>query len=116
MLRLLRQLMSRMGLTGAVVLALAFTTPAFASHACATEACAPAGRTSLDAPAEAGEPCPDCGPACANGCCHAQHAATAPDLSAPTALPQVARTAELWVHEAAPPLARPAGPDRPPRA
>ncbi|MFC5342282.1 efflux RND transporter permease subunit [Brevundimonas staleyi] len=85
MLRLMRQLMSRMGLTGAVVLALAFATPAFASHACATEACAPAGRTSIDAPAEAGEACPDCGPACANGCCHAQHAATAPDLSVPAA-------------------------------
>lgn len=115
MLRLMRQMMSRMGLTGAVVLALAFATPGFAAHACASEACAPAGRTLIAASADADDACPDCGPACANGCCHAQHAATAPELSAPMSPIRIAR-AEVWVHEAAPPLARPAGPDRPPRA
>ena len=114
MLRLLRQMMGRMGLTGAIVMALAFTTPAFASHACATEACSPAGRTSVDAPSDAEDACPDCGPACANGCCHAQHAATAPELTAPSS-PVFTARAEAWLHEAAPPLSRPAGPDRPPR-
>jgi hypothetical protein len=114
MLRFLRKMIARMGLAGAVVLALAVVTPAFASHACINEACAPAGQAAVETPADADDSCPDCGPACANGCCHAPHAATAPELSAPSSPPQIAR-AEVWVHEAAPPLARPAGPDRPPR-
>jgi len=116
MLRFLREMIARMGLAGAVVLCLAFAAPAFAAHACIDEDCAPAGQTAFEVGPDNGESCPDCGPACANGCCHAQHAATAPDLAAPSPTRPVARTAELWVHEAAPPLARPAGPDRPPRA
>lgn len=114
MLRLLRRMIARTGLAGAVVLAMTFAAPAFASHACNDEGCAPAGQTAFAAPSDGGDACPDCGPACANGCCHAQHAATAPDLAAPSS-PLFVTRAEIWVHEAGPPLARPAGPDRPPR-
>ena len=114
MLRLLRKMIARMGMAGAVVLALAFAAPAFASHACIDERCAPSSQTAVEAPADADDACPDCGPACANGCCHAQHAATAPDLAAPSSPPVVTRT-DVWFQDAAPPLALPAGPDRPPR-
>ncbi len=115
MLRFLRKMIARMGLAGAVVLCLSFAAPAFAAHACIDENCAPAGQTAFETPSDADDACPDCGPACANGCCHAQHAATAPELAAPSSPPLTVR-AEIWLHEAAPPLARPAGPDRPPRA
>lgn len=116
MLRVLREMIARMGLAGALVLSLAFAAPAFAIEICIDADCAPTGQMAFEVAPDNGEACPDCGPACANGCCHAQHAATAPDLSAPTPTRPMTRTAELWVHEAAPPLARPAGPDRPPRA
>lgn len=115
MLRLLRQMMGRMGVAGAVVMALAFATPAFASHACIDESCAPAGSTAFAAPVDAEDGCPDCGPACANGCCHAPHPATTPGLAQPDAPIQTA-TSAVWTHAALPPLVRPSDPDRPPRA
>jgi hypothetical protein len=114
MLRFLRKMIARMGLAGAVVLALAFAAPAFASHACIDERCAPASQTAAEASSDADDACPDCGPACANGCCHAQHAATAPDLAAPSSPPVVTRT-DVWLQDTTPPLVRPTGPDRPPR-
>ena len=116
MLRFLRKMIARMGLAGAAVLALAFAAPAFAAEVCIDADCIADGQTAFEAASDNAEPCPDCGPACANGCCHAQHAATAPDLSAPASTPRIQRAAEVWLHDAAPPLARPAGPDRPPRA
>ena len=115
MLRFLREMIARMGVAGALVLSLAFTAPAFAAEVCIDADCIASTRTAFEAAPDGGEPCPDCGPACANGCCHAQHAATAAEVSTRSSAPRIARTAELWVHEAAPPLARPAGPDRPPR-
>ena len=114
MLRLLRKMIARMGLAGAVLLALAFAAPAFASHACIDESCAPSSQTAFEASADGSDACPDCGPACANGCCHASHASTPASNVTPLFTPQFARI-ETWLHEAAPPLSRPAGPDRPPR-
>lgn len=116
MLRVLREMIARLGLVGAVALGLAFAAPAFAAEVCLDADCVASSRTAVDAPPADGEPCPDCGPACANGCCHAQHAATAADLSAPASAVPLMRRVELWLHDAAPPLARPAGPERPPRA
>ena len=109
-----RDLLRRMGFVGALLLTLVFAAPAFESHACADEAPAIAAQLVVDTAPVDDLQCPDCGPACANGCCHAQHAATASELTAPSSPVFVAR-AEVWLHEAAPPLARPAGPDRPPR-
>ena len=106
-------MMGRMGLAGAVVLALAFATPAFASHTCSDGSCAPANQ-SADAPSDTDDACPDCGPACANGCCHAPHPATTPEIGQPSAPVQTA-TSAVWTHAAQPPLVRPTGPDRPPR-
>ncbi|WGM30672.1 hypothetical protein [Brevundimonas sp. NIBR11] len=115
MLRLLRKMIARMSLAGALLLSLAFAAPAFAVEICIDTDCAASTRTAFEVAPDNGAPCPDCGPACANGCCHAQHAATAPDVFAPSPTRLATRTAELWMHEAAPPLARPAGPERPPR-
>ncbi len=114
MLRLLRKMIARMGLAGAVALALAFAAPAFASHTCIDESCAPASQTAAETSSDADDACPDCGPACANGCCHAPHPATPASLSfvLSSALPA---TCEAWTHAAGPPLAKPAGPERPPR-
>lgn len=115
MLRFLRKMIARLGLAGAVVLALAVAAPAFAAHACINESCAPSGQTSVQAPADADDACPDCGPACANGCCHAPHVSTPVTMAPPLCAPHVARS-QIWLDQTALPLIRPAGPDRPPRA
>lgn len=116
MLRFLRKMIARMGLAGALVLSLAFAAPAFAAEVCIDADCVASTPAAFDTAPADGDPCPDCGPACANGCCHAQHAATAPEVPAPASALPVVRAAELWAHEATPPLARPGGPDRPPQA
>lgn len=115
MLRFLRQMMDRMGVAGAVVMALAFATPAFASHACIDEGCIAGDTAAFEQPADADDGCPDCGPACANGCCHAPHPATTAEVGQPSQ-PIQAAAAAVWTHVSQPPLVRPTGPDRPPRA
>ena len=114
MLRFLRKMMGRMGLAGAVVLSLAFAAPAFASHSCTDPSCAPASETAFATASDAGDGCPDCGPACANGCCHAPHPAAASELGQPSAPIGIAAPA-VWTQAAQPPRVRPAGPERPPR-
>ncbi|MES2860922.1 MAG: hypothetical protein V4701_05585 [Pseudomonadota bacterium] len=116
MLRFADRMIRRLGLACALLLALAFATPAFATHVCAeSETCAPSAPAMADASSDNDPACPDCGPACANGCCHAPHAATAPEpIGAPT--PGVVARTQAWRHAMAPPPVAPAGPDRPPRA
>lgn len=115
MLKTVRELIRRMGFVGGLLLTLAFAAPAFESHACADELSPPAAEASVDIDASDDLQCPDCGPACANGCCHAPHAATAADLSASPQTPRFDAPA-AWSHLTGRPLDSPAGPDRPPRA
>jgi len=87
--------------------------PATAADACAT---APAAwvEESLEDASPCSE-CPDCGPACETGCCHAGHAvalaAGQPDLSRPGH-----GGTRVWLSFDRTPLPKPSGPERPPRA
>ena len=103
-----------LGLVGGVLLALVFALPAFESHACAAELSSSAAVAFDVAGAGDDQQCPDCGPACAGGCCHAPHAATAPDVAAAVATPKFSAPA-AWTHRAGRTLDAPGGPDRPPR-
>jgi hypothetical protein len=78
MLKTMRDMIRRLGFVGGLLLTLAFAVPAFEAHACADELSPLAAEAVMDAPADPDQPCPDCGPGCANGCCHAPHSATAP--------------------------------------
>lgn len=112
MLQAIRDIIRRAGFVGALVLTMVFALPAFEAHACADELPSATASASADLPAN---DCPDCGPACANGCCHAPHSATTPEpLVAPDA-PAFAAPS-VWSHVTGDPLGRPRGPDRPPRA
>ena len=105
----------RLGLACILLLALAFAAPSFASHVCAeSEACAPNAQVVVDAVSDADPACEDCGPACANGCCHAPHPATAPTL-AEVAAPTLGVKPIGPGLATAPPSLRPTGPERPPR-
>ena len=114
MLVLMRQVIGRMGLVGGLLLTLAFALPAFESHACAAELSPPSVEASIDTPAEPNVQCPGCGPACANGCCHAPHVATAPDISGPPQ-PLASVAPAVWADVVGQPLDAPGGPERPPR-
>ena len=114
MLASLRDIFGRGGLLGAVLLTLAFAAPALASHACTSELSPRVAETSASAAVDGKVQCPDCGPACGNGCCHAPHAATPADVRAePEGAVFAAPVA--WVHILGRPLDAPAGPERPPR-
>lgn len=114
MLKAARNLVRRMGFVGGLLLTLAFAAPAFESHACAGELSPPAAEASASTPGDRDVQCPDCGPACANGCCHAPHAATPPDSLVSPSTPVFGAPA-AWNHVTGHPLDSPAGPDRPPR-
>lgn len=114
MLKAMRDMIRRMGFVGAVLLTMAFAMPAFESHACAEELSPPTAEATMGVAHDAGQACPDCGPACANGCCHAPHVATAPELSGVPATPAFSGVTH-WRHVSGAPLDRPGGPDRPPR-
>ena len=115
MLKTLRAMIRRMGFVGGLLLTLAFAMPAFESHACAEEPTATAAWTEAGSAIDADLQCPDCGPTCANGCCHAPHAATAPEALVAPDTPVFAAP-DPWRHATGEPLDRPGGPDRPPRA
>ena len=105
----------RLGLVCTLLLALTFAAPAFASHVCAeSEACAPNAQVVVDSVSNADPACEDCGPACANGCCHAPHPATAPTLADVTAPTLGVKPIGPGL-ATAPPSLRPTGPERPPR-
>jgi hypothetical protein len=105
----------RLRLACLLLLTLAALAPAMGAHACVDADCATVAIASDTAVDEAGQPCADCGQPCANGCCHAQHVATAPDVSIIQDVPVFAAPLS-WSHSTAPPLADAAGPRRPPRA
>lgn len=114
MFRVARALIRKMSFVSVLLLTLIFAAPAFESHACADEAPSAAVQV-VDGSTPADDACPDCGPACANGCCHAAHCAIAPDVSVMRAV-IVFDAPPAWSHVAGRPLDRPAGPERPPRA
>lgn len=87
------------------------------NSAMAADACAAAPATETEQAMESAEPwedCPDCGPTCETGCCHALHTLALvgeqPDLSRPSH--EATRT---WPSPHRWPLPQPSGPDRPPR-
>ena len=114
MLKPVRHMIKRIGFVGGVLLTLAFAAPALASHACASELTPPSAEMGVNAPADGEAQCPDCGPACANGCCHAPHVATPADAVVEAKGPVFAAPS-AWAHVTGRPLDSPAGPDRPPR-
>lgn len=114
MLESFRDMIRRIGFVGGVLLTLAFALPALASHTCATELSPPGAETMASVALDDDTQCPDCGPACANGCCHAPHAATPADVEVEPKRPVFAAPVG-WVHATGRLLHAPAGPERPPR-
>jgi len=114
MLQPMWNMIRRVGFVGGMLLALAFAAPALASHACASDLAPSWGQTTASTLAHGEAQCPDCGPACANGCCHAPHVATPPNAVIESKGPQFAAPV-AWAHMTGRPLDSPAGPDRPPR-
>ena len=112
MLRPLREIVSRLGLVSTLLLTLVFALPAFESHACAAEA--PSSAQVVEAAAGGDIQCPDCGPACANGCCHAPHSTMSNDLATARFI-AIFGQPHAWSDSVASPLGRPDGPERPPR-
>lgn len=98
-----------------LLLTLAALAPALGAHACVDEDCATISLTAQASADTPDEPCSDCGQACANGCCHAPHPATAPELPHIQTLSTYA-CGRTWAHATEPPLADAAGPLRPPRS
>lgn len=109
------RLFGRLGLLGALLMALAagaVSAPA--------QAFAPDQTIAAELAADTSTPCDidscfDCGPACGHGCCHGSLvviAATQAALPAPFAF----AIAPAWSQRSLAPLARPSGPDRPPRS
>lgn len=113
MTKALREMVRRIGFVSALLLTVAFAMPAFESHACAAEASG--GVQVVETVGGADGQCPDCGPACANGCCHAPHSAMSSDLATPRFI-AVFGQPQAWSDSVAYPLGRPDGPKRPPRA
>lgn len=104
----------RLRLACLMLLTLAALAPALEAHACVDADCAPAALV-FEAADDGERPCADCGPACANGCCHAPHVATPLDLQRVPDMPAYA-SMPAWSDSVAPPLAEASGPRRPPRA
>ena len=96
------------------LLALVAFAPAASAHACAEANCAAVAVVG-EAVSDQDQGCIDCGPACANGCCHAPHPAY---RSAPILIQTPAHTAarHAWRQSPEPTPVDTAGPDRPPRA
>ena len=113
MIKALREMVRRLGFVSALLLTVAFAMPAFESHACAAEASG--GAQVVETVGAAERQCPDCGPACANGCCHAPHSAMSSDLTTPRFI-AVFGQPQAWSDSVAYPLGRPDGPERPPRS
>ena len=112
MLRTLRKTVRRFGFVSILLLTLVFAMPAFESHACEAEA--PASAQVAEAASGGDVQCPDCGPACANGCCHAPHSAVSDDVATPRFVALFGQP-QAWSDSVASPLGRPDGPERPPR-
>lgn len=113
MLTPLRVIVGRFGFVSILLLTLAFSVPAFETHACAIEPVSIQAAAQADIASD--RQCDDCGPACANGCCHAPHSAVAPEAHSPRVV-AVFRAPLAWSDAAGLTAQRPSGPDRPPRA
>lgn len=113
MLCALRKLDRRLGLLMGLFVVLAFAMPAFEAHACPAEA-VPVVAVA-DAVEDGAPACPDCGPSCANGCCHTAHVAVQTE-STPTKAVLRIDSAAPWGNAAPSPSRLPSGPERPPRA
>lgn len=113
MLKALGTLDRRLALLMGLFVVLAFAMPAFEAHACPAET-TPAF-TATAALGDEAPACPDCGPACANGCCHAAHAAF-PAEPAPVKTTLRPERAEPWVNVTRAPSIPHGGPERPPRS
>jgi hypothetical protein len=109
----LSEMVRRFAFVCTLLLTVAFAMPAFESHACATEASG--GVQMVETVGGADGQCPDCGPACANGCCHAPHSAMSSDLATPRFVAVFGKP-QAWTDSVVGPLGRPDGPERPPRA
>lgn len=111
MLRPLREMVRRFGFVSTLLLTLVFAMPAFESHACSA---APTSVEIVEAVSGEDIQCPDCGPACANGCCHAPHSAVPNDMAKPRFI-AVFGQPRAWSDIVASPLGRPDGLERPPK-
>lgn len=109
-----REMVRRLGFIGGILLTLVFAMPAFESHACAAEPPFSSAVVEAGSSGEQNPACPDCGPACANGCCHAPHAIATVDRIEPRA-PSVRVRPSTDLETVGLPFERPAGPERPPR-
>lgn len=108
---------SRFQVFSILLLAMVFTAPAFESHACpapGADLAVAAEMTASSTSADVCPGCPDCGPACAGGCCHAPHSAMASDPPVHRSPVAFARPS-AWTHVVRAPVSRPTGPERPPR-
>jgi len=107
----------RLQVISVLLLAVVFTAPAFESQACPpapVDMTVPAIIAASASPADECAGCPDCGPACAGGCCHAPHSGMTADPTAHRSQVAFARPS-AWSHVVRAPMSRPAGPERPPR-
>jgi len=114
MLGSLRDMIRLIGFVGGILLTLSLAMPAFASHVCASELAPPVAETIAMADDGGEAQCPDCGLACANGCCHVSHTATPVDVAAETKGLTFAPPV-VWGHQVGCALDAPSGPERPPR-
>lgn len=113
MLTVAFRLLGRIGLLGAILMALGvglMTSPAMAFAGDDTVSVS----ASAEIPCETDD-CNDCGPACAHGCCHASLVVLA-QTPAVLAAPFAYSIAPGWTQRGLAPLAAPSGPERPPRA
>lgn len=111
-MKTLREIVRRTGFVSALLLTLVFAMPAFESHACSDEQ--PQSVAVAVADGAPDDACSDCGPACANGCCHAPHAATPAAMTGEAATPAFAQPRPATQTPGVR-LDRPDGPERPPR-
>lgn len=107
------RLFGRIGLLGAILMALGAGVMAGPAMAFAGDDTVTVSASS-ELPCETDD-CTDCGPACAHGCCHASLVVLT-QTPAVLAAPHTFSNAPGWTQRALAPLAAPAGPERPPRA
>jgi hypothetical protein len=100
-----------------LLLAIVFSLPAFESHACpstGSQVISGAESVWMTSASDDRAGCPDCGPACAGGCCHAPHSGVAADLMVRQTVIDFERSS-TWSNVVRSPMNRPSGPERPPR-
>ena len=116
MLKSMRGAIGNFQIFSILLLAMVFTAPAFESHACPAqvEAAVSAEAAPSTVLADERSGCPECGPACAGGCCHAPHPGMTADLTPDRSPVAFTREAD-WAHVLLVPTGRPTGPERPPK-